>query len=378
MIGQAAELSVSEFVAVLNQTMEYSFGGVVIIGELANFRIAKDQWVYFDLKDETSAVSFFATVYNLPGPLEDGMMLKVKGVPKLHPRWGFKVNVISITPAGEGTIKRLSDLLRVKLEAEGLFAPERKRAIAYPPQKVGLITAINSAAYADFTRILSNRWGGLSILTYNVSVQGDQSVDEIVQAIKYFSDSSSDPPEVLVIIRGGGSPEDLAAFNSEPVVRAVAGSRIPTLVAIGHESDISLSELAADRRASTPSNAAEVLVPDKLNEIRRLENLPKQLHIGLIQKLKTAEGLLTQLKAHLKVLVEHKLGSELVRLNERKKLIEALSPKNTLKRGYAIVYNDGKVSDGANLKTGSIVSIELSKASFSAGILKRLKGNEHD
>lgn len=369
----AVEFSVSEFVAVFNQTLEYAYGGVVIYGELANFRVSKDKWVYFDLKDEGANINFFGTVYNLPGPLENGMMLKVRGLPRLHPRWGFSVTVTSISPAGTGTIKRLSDLLKIQLENEGLFAIERKRSLNYPPKRIGLITSVQSAAYADFTRIINNRWSGLEIQTINVSVQGDQAVDEIIDAIKTFS-TVSEPPEVVVIIRGGGSPEDLAAFNNEILVRAVAASRVPTLVAIGHEVDISLAELAADKRASTPSNAAELLVPDKNTELLRLANIPIQLRANLMHRIKAQRDSLNQTKELIISIITHKLTRERLRVSEQSRLIAALSPKDILKRGYAIVYENGHVSDGRELKTGSIVSIELFRAAFEASVIKQLKG----
>ena len=372
-VGAVVEFSVSEFVDVLNQTLEYGFGGVVIHGELANFRIAKDKWLYFDLKDELASVSFFGTVYNLPGPLEDGMMLKVRGLPRLHPRWGFSVSVSAIAPTGSGTIKRLSDLLKVQLEKEGLFDVSRKRLLPYPPRRIGLITAQSSAAYADFTKIIDNRWAGLEIQTSNVSVQGNQAIEEITQAIKYFS-ALPQPPEVLVIIRGGGSPEDLAAFNAEAVVRAVAGSRVPTLVAIGHESDISLAELAADIRASTPSNAAEILVPDKKVELEQLRILPAQLRSLLLHRLKSLTDGLIQKELLMRSLLEHKIEREQSRVGEQLRLVAALSPKDILRRGYAIVYQDGHTSDGTKLKPGSIVSIELARSAFNAKVLKRLKG----
>src|SRR5262245_51551435 len=117
--------SVSEFVAVLNQTMEYAYPTVTIVGELANFRVSKNRWVYFDLKDEAATVRFFGTVYQLPGPLEDGLLLAVKGQPRLHPQFGFSVNVLSMRPVGEGSIKKAATLLEAKLAAEGLFEPER-------------------------------------------------------------------------------------------------------------------------------------------------------------------------------------------------------------------------------------------------------------
>jgi exodeoxyribonuclease VII large subunit len=227
-------LSPSEFVALLNQTLEAAYSLVIIEGELSEFRVSKSRWVYFNLKDDQSSVKFFGTVYNLPGPLEDGLNVQVIGSPRLHPRFGFSVNIQSITPVGEGSIKKAADLLHAKLEAEGLFAPERKRPLPLVPQTIGLITAAGSAGYSDFIKILNERWGGVQISLADVYVQGQQAPPQIVRAIEYFNELPV-LPEVLVITRGGGSLEDLASFNDERVIRAVAASRIPTLVAVGHE-----------------------------------------------------------------------------------------------------------------------------------------------
>src|SRR5579871_314038 len=164
--------SPSDFVAVFNQTLEYAYPSVVIEGELANFRIAKNRWVYFSLQDELASVSFFGAVNQLPGPLEDGLMARVVGVPRMHPRYGFSVNLLSITPVGEGALRKAGDLLAKKLAAEGLFAPERKRPLPALPERVGLITATGSAAAADFIKILGERWGGLEILLRDSFVQG--------------------------------------------------------------------------------------------------------------------------------------------------------------------------------------------------------------
>ncbi len=371
---ETVDLSVSEFVAIFNQTMELAYSSVILHGELANLRIRKQAWVYFDLKDEEASVSCFGSVHTLPGPVEDGMMIKVRGTPRLHPRWGFSFNFIAISPMGEGTIKRQQELLAAKLEKEGLFAPERKRPLPYPPIRVGLITSVQSAAYEDFKRILANRWTGVTIEVFNVSVQGDQAQTEIIRAIEYFS-SVSELPQVLVIIRGGGSPEDLAAFSSEQVTRAVAASRVPTLVAIGHESDVSLAELAADRRASTPSNAAEVLVPDKTSIKSRLDTLQHLLGERLANKLVSAKVNLDHIRVIMPQILEDKLKMEKRRLGERNKLIEALSPRDILKRGYALIKSGGRVnSAGAGLKKGSIVSIEFVSAVFEAAITKQIKG----
>ncbi|HET7630253.1 MAG TPA: exodeoxyribonuclease VII large subunit, partial [Candidatus Saccharimonadales bacterium] len=228
------ELSVSDFVALHNQILEYALPEVTIVGELTNFRVSKNRWIYFDLKDETASVRFFGTVYQLSGPLEDGMLLRVRGTPRLHPLYGFSVTVSSLQPAGEGSLLKAFDLLQAKLTAEGLFDPARKRSLPYPPERIGLITSSESAAYADFMKIIGARWSGLEIVLADVQVQGEAAIAQLVAAVEMFNQLAQ-PPEVLIVTRGGGSAEDLQAFSSEQVTRAVAASRIPTLVAVGHE-----------------------------------------------------------------------------------------------------------------------------------------------
>lgn len=367
-MSQTPELSVSQFVAALNQTMEYAYGHVSIFGELANFRVNKNRWVYFDLKDEDARLPFFGSVYSLPGPLEDGMMVKVQGTPRLHPLYGFSVAFSNISPMGSGSIKRLSDLLAQKLEKEGLFAPERKRALPYPPSRIGLVASLQSAAFTDFTKILDDRWGGIEIECYDVLVQGEQAPAELIRGIEFFS-ALAEPPDVVVMIRGGGSPEDLAAFSNEQVVRAVAASRVPTLVAIGHERDISLSELAADRRASTPSNAAEILVPDRMEMLRRIEIIPEQMELQIERKIKAAENMLEEQLKTIPMLLERLIDNRMRKVNEYSVLIDVLSPKNVLKRGFAIMRKQGIATDGSNLEPGNTISIETSKANIEAGVI---------
>jgi len=286
-------VTVSEFVDLLNETYEFAFPSILITGELANFRVSKNKWVYFDLKDETASVKFFGTVYNLPGPLEEGMMLQVRGTPHMHELYGFSVNIQIIQVAGEGSIRRAAELLAARLQAEGLFDPARKRPLPYPPQRIGLIASSQSAAYADFIKILGARWAGMEIDLIDVQVQGDISPSQIVGAIDTFN-TLSHPPEVLVLIRGGGSADDMAGFSTEQVTRAVAASRIPTLVAIGHEVDVSLAELAADQRGSTPSNAAELLVPDKRVVLESLMTTTEAMYDGVQDVLYDARTILNQ------------------------------------------------------------------------------------
>jgi len=368
---QDVVLGVSDFVALVNQTFEYAFNSVVISGELANFKVSKNRWVYFDLKDDESSMRFFGTVYMLPGPLEDGMMLEVRGNPRLHPQFGFSVTVTSMRPVGEGSIKKAASLLQAKLEAEGLFAPERKRTLPYPPERIGLITSRESAAYADFTKILNARWRGLDIAFADTNVQGEQATKQIVTAIRQLNQLAQ-PPEVLVLIRGGGSADDLQTFSAEPVVRAVASSRIPTLVAIGHEIDISLAELAADQHASTPSNAAELLVPDRRVVLERLEMAKELLAKSVRQNFAATQRQRESSRDYLHEKIMQIMEAQQTEIRSKSRLLAVLNPSLALRRGFAIVRN----ADGAMLKNaktlgaGDIVHIEMSDASVEAGVTK--------
>jgi len=352
-------LSVSDFVALLNQTLEFAYPSVTVVGELANFRVSKNRWVYFDLKDETANVKFFGTVYQLPGPLEDGMTLQVRGTPRLHPQYGFSVTVQSMQPMGEGTIRRAAALLEAKLAAEGLFDVERKRPLPYPPARVGLITSSESAAYADFVKILNERWGGVAVELADVQVQGEPAPGQIIRAIEYFN-QMAEPPEVLVLTRGGGSAEDLAAFSTEHVTRTVAASRIPTLVAVGHEVDTSLAELAADQRASTPSNAAQLLTPDKRHEFERLADYRQGLSTSITQNLQEASSRYVEMMSALDEAIKQRIDQANQQLTADRQLMVALSPAAALSRGYAIVRAEGRaVSSVSQLKNQQKINLQL-------------------
>lgn len=346
MIGQAPTLTVNEFVAVFNQSLEMMYPQITIVGELSNFRVSKGKWVYFDLKDEFSSVKFFGTVYALPGPLEDGITCEVVGRPRLHNQFGFSVNYESVRAVGEGSIRKAQDLLLKKLESEGLFAPERKRTLPYPPERIGLITSGESAAIADFKKIIFKRWPMLRIELIDTLVQGAQAPAAIVAAVQQFN-TMSNPPEVLVIIRGGGSADDLAAFSEEAVVRAVAASRIPTMVAIGHESDTSLAELVADKRASTPSNAAELLVPDALHERTALQDVRGHILHQLDQIINVERRYLQDNTKELDRSLRLIMGRALQDVANAKNLLRALDPLAPLKQGYVRVRD----AEGRKIKT---------------------------
>lgn len=360
------EFSVSDALALINQTLEFAYPSLTIIGELSNFRVSKDKWLYFDLKDEGGLIKFFGTVYNLPGPLENGMILKVKGTPRLHPQYGFSITVQKIVPAGEGSLKKAQDLLRAKLTAEGLLDPSRKRPLPYPPEKVGLITSLGSAAHADFEKIVNARWPLLDLQVRNVHVQGDQAVPEIIEALHSLNELA-EPPEVIVITRGGGSAEDLAAFNNEALVRAVAASRVSTLLAIGHETDFSLAELVADVRASTPSNAAEVLVPDKKDVLAELVATRQSLVNRLQTQFNYAKDVLKDIRSELASTIFRAFEKEHEYLEQKRALVKLYNPRLILLRGYALVRSGlAVVGTLKNIKKGDSVTIELSDGKFDA------------
>lgn len=352
-------LGVSDFVALVNQAFEMAFPVVAVAGELSNFKVSKNKWVYFDLKDDESGMRCFGTVYMLPGPLEDGMVVEVRGAPKLHQLFGFSFNVQSIRPVGEGAIRKAAQLLEAKLAAEGLFEEDRKRPLPYPPQRIGLVTSAESAAYADFVKVLAARWRGVGIELADVQVQGEPAPAQVVAALHWFNELA-DPPDVLVLVRGGGSADDLQAFSTETVVRAVAASRVVTLVAIGHETDVSLAELAADQRASTPSNAAEILVPDRREVLGRLQAEREVLADGLLTRIDDIRMKLHDTAEDMGEAVGRLLTMQRDGLKQSRLLAEALNPGMALARGFAIVRKDGKaVRRAADLRADDIVDITL-------------------
>jgi exodeoxyribonuclease VII large subunit len=369
---------VSDFVAYLNQTLEIAYPYVTIEGELSNFRVSKNRWVYFDIKDEAATLRCFGTVYMLPGPLEDGMRVRVAGSPRLHPQYNFSLNVQNITPVGEGALRKAADLLQAKLAAEGLFDVERKRPLPYPPRRVALVTAGSSAAYADFIKILGARWQGVTIEHYDVLVQGEQAPGQIVQAIAAVN-ALPEPPEVLVLVRGGGSAEDLGAFSTEAVCRAVATSRVPTLVAIGHEIDVCLAELAADQRASTPSNAAELLTPDRQHVLAVLREQRTTLRRSLEQLVVRQKEDLQYSRGQLRLALENVYVRSWQRLQVARQLLDAYNPETALRRGYALVRSGATlITSASEARVGTDVAIRFRDGTVRARVTQlEKKGNNY-
>ena len=276
----------TEFIGVVNQTLEYAYAPVMITGEVASFKVNQNKWVFFDLKDEESSVSCFMTLWSLRVPLEDGMKVMVRAVPKLT-KWGkFSLTVDAIQPVGEGSLKKAYEMLKKKLTAEGLFDKSKKRELPADLTKLGVISSTQAAGYADFVKILNTRWGGIKIEVAHTQVQGLDAPDQIIRALNYFNERGE--VQVIAILRGGGSADDLSCFNDEALVRAIAASRIPVITGIGHEVDESLCDLVADVRASTPSNAAEMLTRDRVVESTKVHKMMRQAEQAVMQEIERA------------------------------------------------------------------------------------------
>ncbi len=340
-------LSVSDFVGLVNQTFEYAMPSVVIVGEVSGLSIRQGKWVRFKLKDDSSSVDFFGSIYQMTTPLEDGMMVAVQGKPRLSDKWGFSVSMQSVQAVGEGSIKRSFELLKSKLAAEGLFDESRKRQLPELPAHIGVISSVEAAGYSDFIKILNARWGGMNVEVAKTLVQGVRAPGQIIRAIEYFN-AQGEPPEVLVIVRGGGDADDLAAFNDEALVRAIAASRIPTLVGVGHEIDTTLADLAADVRAATPSNAAQLLVPDRRELIERSWNMVRAVLPSLERRQADYVREVTDLLAVAEQVIADRLTSYKDELSYTLKLLAQYNPQTVLARGYALVR--GEVAKGSMIE----------------------------
>ncbi|MFZ1706864.1 MAG: exodeoxyribonuclease VII large subunit [Candidatus Nanogingivalis sp.] len=351
--------TVSDFIGVSNQVFEQTFASVLIEGEISSFKVNQKKFVFFDLKDEKSSLGCFMTLWQMRFPLEDGMRVVVKAQPKLT-NWGkFSLTVQQITPKGEGSLKRSFELLKKKLTDEGLFNEDKKRRLPSQPGNIGVISSTQAAGYADFIKILDERWGGMKVRVAHTQVQGLAAPDQIIRALKYFN-QTEDLPEVIVIIRGGGSADDLAAFNDEALVRAIASSRVPILTGIGHETDESLADLAADIAASTPSNAAQILVPDKKSEFKAINSRIIRSGQAILRDIQLKEQAELQKISQIKDLILQKITRQTEDLVSKVRMINSYNPEIVLKRGYAIINGEIELGKIINIETrDNIISAEV-------------------
>lgn len=352
--------SVSQYITFLNETFRaiWDTKTVAIEGEITGYRVSQGQWVNFDMKDEEGLISCFTVTAKLPFRLEDGMRVRVCGIPRVYQKYGkLSFSVETLELVGEGALKKALAETRARLQAEGLFAEDRKRKLPRFPQRIALIASVESAAYGDFLRIVGERWGGLLIDVYPVIVQGDKAAPSMVLALDQVT-KQSHPYDAVVVTRGGGSFEELMAFNDERLVRALYACPFPTLVGVGHERDSTLAEEVADVRGSTPTDCARRLVPDRLDvlyEVQMLEEGMMHALMQIVQRGVYLQERLLQSMGRWQERLAREAGQSLERiqrgadawiatLRERltawTMLLQALDPERVLQRGYALVLDE--------------------------------------
>ncbi|MBI4455365.1 MAG: exodeoxyribonuclease VII large subunit [Acidobacteria bacterium] len=292
--------TVSELALEAKTLLERHFLDVWVGGEVSNFRHPHSGHFYFTLKDHDSQVKvvcFRIHNRNLKFRVEDGISVLVRGRVSLYEARGdFQLVVDYIEPAGIGTLQYAFEQLKRKLSAEGLFDPDRKKSLPTFPRKIGVVTSPMGAAIQDILRVLKRRSQHIHVLIYPVRVQGDVAAQEIGQGVRYLN--SRDDVDVIVVARGGGSLEDLAAFNDEGLARAIAESRIPVISAVGHEIDFTICDFVADLRAPTPSAAAEIVSTTQEELCRCVERLRDRARQSLLLLIERKRNSLERLAAH--------------------------------------------------------------------------------
>jgi len=356
-------LTVSELTSTIKEILESNneLKNIAVRGEISNLTQHNSGHIYFTLKDEECQVScafFRGRNQYLDFKLEHGMKIIAKGsVEVYHTRGNYQIVVREIRQDGIGELHKKFLLLKERLGKEGLFDAKYKKPLPMFPNTIGIVTSLDGAVLHDMVKIIKRRWPFLEIIIAPAKVQGLDAAPTIVEGIELLNQLNVD---VIIIGRGGGSLEDLWCFNEESVARAVFKSKIPIISAVGHETDFSISDFVADIRASTPSNAAELIVPD-INDIkgqvdlkeRMLLNGFKQLLHQNYQDIDTFEQLVTRsFGSQIKFLLQE-VGHANTRLND-------LNPKAILKRGYSVAMKKGKIVKSAKmLKRGDTLNTVL-------------------
>lgn len=432
-LSNVPEMSVSDLALSLKKTLEQTYGRVRIRGELSGVKVVASGHLYGDIKDVNANINIVCWRGNLSKlsiKPEDGMDVIVTGRVSSYPKSSrYQIIIDSMELAGEGALLKMLEERRKKLAAEGLFDDSRKQRIPFLPQIIGVVTSPTGAVIQDIMHRLRDRFPR-HVLLWPVNVQGEGSADQITNAINGFNnlDGSTLPrPDLLIIARGGGSLEDLMAFNEENVVRAVANCSIPVISAVGHETDTTLIDYAADLRAPTPTGAAEMAVPMRINlmaqiqddherlisaaarlvsdrknilaawaaklgdprhllenKAQNIDHLGDRLSSALKNGIQTRRVHLQESAAHLinpQHMIDQKKQS-ITYLNERlnktlprtlqdnqgqldslTRMLESLSPKGVLKRGYALVYDDnGNLVRGSDsIENGQNITVEFAE-----------------
>ena len=371
-------------------------GSVSVIGEISNLKFHSSGHVYFSLKDETSKINCFLAAGNFERiicPMEEGMEIIAEGYISVYERGGYySLNIRDIQVNGEGQLAIQFEKLKQKLEKEGLFAADNKKPLPAFPSKIAVVTSETGAAVRDIIRTIKNKNNYVDILVYPVLVQGPAAAADIAKAIGILNQEYRDV-DVIITGRGGGSMEELWAFNEEVVARSIFTSEIPVISAVGHETDFTISDFVADFRAATPTAAAELAVPDTEELKQYMDELRKSLEDGLIQSVEIkrtrlsaldpnafANGISTRIayeQMNVDRIIESmgetlktRISSAREKIGFLRELIDASDPKAILTRGYSVVTDENGhiVSRADQMEPGQKVHIETGAGSAAAEI----------
>lgn len=373
--------TISEFTRRIAGLLEGEFSNVVIQGEISGWNRAASGHTYFTLKDETAVLG--AVLWRsrtLEHPIRDGMKVVARGrITVYPPRGQYQLDCVSLAPLGLGELQLALEKLKTKLQAEGLFDAARKRRLPEFPKRIGVVTSGTGAAIRDILTTLRRRMPSVHVIVRPTLVQGAGAAQDIVLAIRQFNELED--VDLLIVGRGGGSIEDLWAFNEETVARAIVGSRIPVISAVGHEIDFTIADFVADMRAATPTAAAEIAVRDQAELLPVLRDIENAMHSLMAERIDSgrrelrsllrSRGLsrpLDMVRSHQQRVddLTYRTGLALrataLRSAERLRLLEstlqALNPMNVLARGYAIIESDGRpVSRVSALATGEHITL---------------------
>ena len=380
-------LSVSELTLQIKTGLETLFPQVKIKGEISNFKRHSSGHSYMTLKDEgaqIAAVIWKTTGSRLAVPLKDGMNVVAEGRLEVYPPSGrYQLICTSVTEAGQGALQQAYAELLQKLAKAGYFSAERKRSIPEIPETIGLVTSPTGAVIEDMSNVLQRRFPAARVLLYPVSVQGVNAAEAVASGIAYFNNPKkiSHRPEVIIVARGGGSLEDLQAFNGELVANAIYHSALPVISAIGHETDLTIADMVADLRAGTPSIAAELAVPDTQELLRHIDNLQSKRDSLLLGKLEGADrhiysicssyafnrpllqmqqfdDRLNSLVDQMGRTIKNGYSEKVQRYSSSCQHLALLDYRKTLERGYVLVKKDGKFITSAR-KLHPLDEVEL-------------------
>ena len=347
---------------------------IIVQGEVGDCKLSTAGHLYFSMKEDNDQINCvtFSAEKRLSFIPKSGDMIRVRGsVDTYAPRGVYQLKVESIERVGRGELWEEFQRLKEKLAEEGLFEREHKKPLPRFPETVGVVTSGSGAAFQDIRQIVFRRFP-VKVLLYPASVQGEEAAGDIVRGIEYLDGKV----DVIIVGRGGGSMEDLWAFNEEEVARAIFRAKTPIISAVGHETDFSISDMAADVRAATPSEAAELVVPDREKFIDLMDNLSLRISVSVRRKLEEGSQRLDisgeRLERNMREILRDR-KERLARLND---VLERSDPMSPLAKGFAMIKREGEwIRSAAKMKEGDHVSIVMADGEAKAGI-KRVKKEE--